>query len=133
MEMGAQKVGTRAGVIQGDGAEVTGGEEAPQLSEGGSHSMAIRRSGRPCGGLVYLRGSPGPSHLLRLYDVSQVAIREDPAVERGTVRRHPGPSPLLSAPLLTAPTTTECPPTHCSPWQVESAAKDCGLPRSFPW
>jgi hypothetical protein len=90
--MGAQKVGTRAGVIQGSGAEVTGGagEEVPQLSgavtawpsEGGQEGSAS---------LVYLWGSPGPSYLLRLYDVSQVAIREDPTVERGTVRHHAGP------------------------------------------
>lgn len=97
---------------------------------GGSPSMYSHQEGRKaCAGLAYLWGSPWPSHLLGLYDVSQVSIREDPTVERGKVLLHPGPGRALPHP---AARRLPC-HTHCSPWQVERAAKELGLPLSFPW
>lgn len=82
--------------------------------------------------LAYLWGAPRPSHLFGLYDVSQVPIREDPAVERG---RHVAGwfLTILGQAEAPPPLLPRAPHTHCSPWQVDSAAKDCGLPRSFPW
>lgn len=62
---------------------------------------------KACAGLAYLWGSPGPSHLLGLYDISQVSIREDPTVERGKVLLHPGPGGALPYPAA------QClPPPH---------------------
>lgn len=82
----------------------------------------------PSEGVVraYLGGSPRPSHLLGLHDVSQVPIREDPTAEREA--QIPTIPDWAGGPLLPSPAGT-----HCSPRQVEMAAKECGLPRSFPW
>lgn len=75
---------------------------------GGSPSMYSSQEGRKaCAGLAYLWGSPWPSHLLGLYDVSQVSIREDPTVERGKVLLHPGPGRALAPPHCPVP-----PPPH---------------------
>lgn len=54
--------------------------------------------------LAYLWGAPRPSHLFGLYDVSQVPIREDPAVERG---RH------VAGWFLTILGQAEAPPPCC--------------------